>query len=225
MGRALKATGRPIVFSLCEYGFDAVWEWAPKIGGNLWRTTYDIEPTWERMYELLQLQDGLEDYAGPGHWNDPDMLEVGNGKLTPGENRVHFSMWAMLSAPLLAGNDLPHMSREVLKILTNGEVIALDQDPLGKQARHVYSEGEVAVWVKPLADGGHAIAIINAGQSRVATHPFHLNLAKLGMPQTPSKMTGKNLWTGQKVELYDGVPLEIPRHDILLVRFPALSAK
>src|ERR1039458_3629520 len=110
MAKALKATGRPIVFSLCQYGWDAVWEWAPALGGNLWRTTGDVQPNWGSIYNIISQQEGLERYSGPGHWNDPDMLEVGNGKLSPAENRTHFSMWAMLAAPLLAGNDLPNMT-------------------------------------------------------------------------------------------------------------------
>ena len=100
MAKALDATGRPIVFSFCQYGWDSVWEWAPAMGGNLWRTTDDIQPNWNSIYTLLNEQAGLAQYAGPSHWNDPDMLEVGNGRLSLGENRAHFSMWAMLSAPL-----------------------------------------------------------------------------------------------------------------------------
>jgi len=215
MAKALKATGRPIVFSLCQYGWDAVWEWAPALGGNLWRTTGDIQPDWNSMYTILSQQEGLQRYAGPGHWNDPDMLEVGNGKLSLGENRVHFSMWAMLSAPLLAGNDLPHMKPEIRDILTNKDVIALDQDKLGKQASRVYSEGEVDVWLKHLSGGAGAIAIVNAGSDRVATHPFHLNLARLGLH---GPMHAKDLWTGKDVELRDEMPIQIPSHDILLLR-------
>src|SRR4029077_13161861 len=131
--------------------------------GNLWRTTWDISPDWDRIYTLLEMQDGLAKYAGPGHWNDPDMLEVGNGKLSPAENRTHFSMWAMLAAPLLAGNDLPNMKPEVRDILTNRDVIAIDQDPLGKEARHIYSKGEMEVWARDLKGGAKAIAIINVG--------------------------------------------------------------
>ncbi|HWG21540.1 MAG TPA: glycoside hydrolase family 27 protein [Terracidiphilus sp.] len=215
MAKALKATGRPIVFSLCQYGWDAVWEWAPALGGNLWRTTGDIQPNWNSMYTILSQQEGLEKYAGPGHWNDPDMLEVGNGRLSLGENRVHFSMWSMLSAPLLAGNDLPHMKPEIRDILTNRDVIAIDQDKLGRQASRVYSEGEVDVWVKHLSGGAMAIAVVNAGSDRYSTHPFHLNLARLGV-HGPVK--GKNLWTGKEMELKDNMPIEIPGHDVLLVR-------
>jgi alpha-galactosidase len=220
MAKALKATGRPIVLSLCQYGMDAVWEWAPALGGNLWRTTDDINPSWDRIYTILSQQEGLQKYAGPngpggGHWNDPDMLEVGNGKLSLAENRTHFSMWAMLSAPLLAGNDLPHMKPEIRDILTNRNVIALDQDSLGKQADRVYSEGEVDVWKKQLIGGAVAVAVVNAGSDRYASHPFHLDTKKLGLRGT---VKGKDLWTGKEIELKDGMPIELAGHDVLLVR-------
>jgi alpha-galactosidase len=215
MGKALKATGRPIVYSLCQYGWDAVWEWAPALGGNLWRSTGDITPEWDRIYAIVSQQAGLEKYAGPSHWNDPDMLEVGNGKLTLEENRAHFSLWAMLAAPLLAGNDLPNMKPEIKAILTNRDVIAIDQDKLGKQASRTYTDGEVDVWTRHLAGGAMAIAVINAGSDRYVTHPFHLNLARLGLhgPQT-----GKDLWTGKTVTLTDNEPIELVSHDVLLVR-------
>jgi alpha-galactosidase len=218
MSKALKATGRPIVLSLCQYGWDSVWEWAPALGGNLWRTTGDIEPKWDRIYDLLEQQSGLAGYAGPGHWNDPDMLEVGNGKLSLAENRSHFSMWAMLAAPLLAGNDLPHMKPEIKAILTNRDVIAIDQDPLGHQARHVYSIGEVEVWSRELKDGAMAIAILNAGSDVYSTHPFRLNLAKLRLHGT---QTAKDLWSGKVIQLTENQPLELGSHDILLVRIDA----
>ena len=218
MSKALKATGRPIVLSLCQYGWDSVWEWAPALGGNLWRTTGDIEPKWDRIYDLLEQQSGLAGYAGPVHWNDPDMLEVGNGKLSLAENRSHFSMWAMLAAPLLAGNDLPHMKPEIKAILTNRDVIAIDQDPLGHQARHVYSIGEVEVWSRELKDGAMAIAILNAGSDVYSTHPFRLNLAKLRLHGT---QTAKDLWSGKVIQLTENQPLELGSHDILLVRIDA----
>ena len=227
MDKALKATGRPIVYSLCQYGWDAVWEWAPSVGGNLWRTTGDINPTWDRIYDILEQQAGLAKYAGPGHWNDPDMLEVGNGIKNPrtgkirylslAEDRSHFSMWAMLAAPLLAGNDLTHMDPEVLKILTNRDVIAIDQDPLGHQATRAYADGEVEVWTRHLEHGALAIAVLNVGSDRYATHPFHLSLAALGLHGAQS---GKDLWTGQEVTLTDDEPIELASHDILLVRIP-----
>jgi alpha-galactosidase len=222
MNRALKATGRPIVYSLCQYGWDSVWEWGPSVGANLWRTTGDITPEWDRMYVILSQQEGLEKYAGPGHWNDPDMLEVGNGKLSLAENRTHFSMWAMLAAPLLAGNDLPNMKPEIKAILTNRDVIAIDQDPLGKQGVRVYSDGEIDVWTRQLSGGAVAIAVVNAGSDRYSTHPFHLNLHKLGLG---GMQTGKDLWTGKTMELKDNMPLELASHDILLVRVDAPLTK
>ena len=219
MGNALKAatakTGRPIVFSLCQYGWDSVWEWAPELGGNLWRTTGDIDPHWDRIYSIASQQAGLEKYAGPGHWNDPDMLEVGNGKLTLAENRTHFSWWAMFAAPLLAGNDLPNMKPEIKAILTNKDVIAIDQDPLGKQGKRAYSDGEVEVWTRELQGGALAIAVINVGSDRYSTHPFHLDLTRLGLG---AQQSGKDLWTGETVTLTNNQPVELPSHDILLVR-------
>jgi alpha-galactosidase len=215
MGKALKATGRPIVFSLCQYGWDAVWEWAPELGGNLWRTTGDIDPRWDHIYAIASQQSGLEKYAGPGHWNDPDMLEVGNGKLSLAENRTHFSWWALLAAPLLAGNDLPNMKPAITAILTNKDVIAIDQDALGKQGRDAYSDGEVEVWIRELQGGAMAIAVINVGSDRYSTHPFHLDLEKIGLH---GQQTGKDLWTGKTVTLSDHDSIELPSHDILLVR-------
>ena len=215
MGKALKATGRPIVYSLCQYGWDNVWEWGPSVGANLWRTTGDIEARWQSVYDIINQQKGLAPYAAPGHWNDPDMLEVGNGRLSMAENRSHFSMWAMLAAPLLAGNDLPNMKPEVKAILTNRDVIAIDQDPLGKQAHYAYSSGEVEVWVRDLQGGARAIAILNVGSDVNETHPFRLDLAKLGLHGTEHAV---DLWTGKKLDLTDNMPIQLASHDILLVR-------
>ena len=220
MGKALKSatakTGRPIVFSLCQYGWDSPWEWAPALGGNLWRTTGDIEARWQSIYDIASMQDGLAKYAGPGRWNDPDMLEVGNGKLSLAENRTHFSWWAMLAAPLLAGNDLPNMKPEVKAILTNKDVIAIDQDSLGKQGTRAYSDGEVEVWTRDLAGGAIAVAVINVGSDRYSTHPFHLDLRKLGLAD--QGQTAKDLWKGSEVTLTQNMSIELPSHDILLVR-------
>ncbi len=218
MGKALKATGRPIVFSLCQYGWDSPWEWAPALGGNLWRTTGDVSANWMSIVDIINQQAGLAKYAGPGHWNDPDMLEVGNGRLSLAENRAHFSMWAMLAAPLLAGNDLPNMKPEVKDILTNKEVIAIDQDKLGREGTRAYADGEVEVWTRHLSGGAMAVAVLNIGSDRVATHPFRLDLAKLGL-HGPQK--GKDLWTDKEVALTQNMPIELPSHDILLVRIAA----
>ena len=218
MADAIKATGRPMVLSLCQYGFDAVWEWAPALGGNLWRTTDDVNATWDRIAVIGFSQAGLEKYAGPGHWNDPDMLEVGNGKLTLAENRAHFSLWAMLAAPLIAGNDLPNMKPEIHSILTNHAVIAIDQDALGEQGTRAYSEGEHEVWIRHLAGGATALAVFNTGSNRYSTYPFHLNLKLAGIE---GPLNATDLWTGKKIRLTENMPLELASHDVLLVRIEA----
>jgi len=168
MRDALKSAGRPIVFSLCEWGSTKPWQWAKDVG-NLWRATDDIVNCWDctekwgglGVARILDKVDGIEYAAGPGHWNDPDMLEVGNGKLAPDESRAHFGMWCMLAAPLISGNDLRHMDADTVAILTNKEVIAIDQDPLGKQASRVRKEGEKEVWARELAGGNRAVALLN----------------------------------------------------------------
>ncbi|WP_426700177.1 glycoside hydrolase family 27 protein [Rhodanobacter sp. Col0626] len=221
MRRALDAAGRPMVYSLCQYGWDAVWEWgaSPAIRGNLWRTTDDVRLDWMSIHANATQQAGLAKFAGPGHWNDPDMLEVGNQlgdkKLTMPENRAHFSLWAMMAAPLIAGNDLSTMPPEVRAILTNRDVIAIDQDPLGKQGTLAYADGEMEVWTKPLAGGGLAVAVINLWTERYSTHPFHLDLARLGLK---GAQHGKDLWTGKPVTLEDSQPILMKTHDVLLVR-------
>ena len=186
MRDALQAAGRPIVFSICEWGSTKPWQWAKDIG-NLWRSTEDIQNCWDcksswgglGVARILDLMDGIEYAAGPGHWNDPDMLEVGNGKLTPDESRAHFGMWAMLAAPLITGNDLRHMDADTLAVLTNKEVIAIDQDPLGKQASRVRKEGDKEVWARELAGGNRAVALLN----RAATpQTITVNWEDLGYP-------------------------------------------
>jgi alpha-galactosidase len=161
MHHAILKTGRPMVFSLCQYGADAVWRWGASVGGNAWRTTGDISDNYERMTDIGFGQAGLAKFAGPGHWNDPDMLEVGNGKMNAEEYRTHMSLWALLAAPLLAGNDLSTMKPETIAMLTNREVIAIDQDRLGKQADRVWAEGSQEIWARPLADGSKAVGIFN----------------------------------------------------------------
>src|SRR5215831_17657957 len=163
MGDALLTSGHPIVFSLCEYGRQDVWKWGPEVGGNLWRTTGDIRDTWDSMSRIGFAQNDLASFARPGHWNDPDMLEIGNSGMSDNEYRTHMSLWSMLAAPLLAGNDLRTMSPSILEILTNREVIAIDQDSLGKQGARVLTAGDHEIWTRPLADGSTAIGIFNRG--------------------------------------------------------------
>jgi alpha-galactosidase len=169
MRDALRSAGRPIVYSLCQYGEDAVWEWGPDVGGNLWRTTGDITDKYARMAEIGFSQAGLGRFAGPGHWNDPDMLEVGNGGMTADEYRTHMSLWAILAAPLLAGNDLTTMTPETVAILTNREVIAIDQDLAGKQGDRFERRGSCRSmgagsggWIK---GGGYLQSAPNATRS------------------------------------------------------------
>ena len=170
MRDALFSAGRPIVFSICEWGNSQPWTWAGKVG-NLWRTTGDIyncfdckidHGTWYQagVMQILDLQKGLRESAGPGHWNDPDMLEVGNG-MTVSEDRAHFSMWCMLAAPLIAGNDLAAMSAETRRILTNKAAIAVDQDALGIEGFQYSAEEYIEIWFKPLSDGAWAMCVLN----------------------------------------------------------------
>jgi hypothetical protein len=165
MGDALRAAGRPIIYSLCQYGRLDVWKWGPDVGGNLWRTTGDIRDAWDSMSRIGFAQSDLAAYARPGHWNDPDMLEVGNGGMSDDEYRTHMSLWSILAAPLLAGNDLRNMTPSTLDILTNRDVIAVDQDPLGKQGARVWSASDREIWTRPLADGSTAVGIFNRGAS------------------------------------------------------------
>jgi len=168
MRDALAVCGRPIVFSICEWGSTKPWLWAKDIG-NLWRTTGDIQDFWEGkkdwgglgVVQIIDLQDGLEAFSGPGHWNDPDMLEIGNGGMTTAEYRAHFSFWCLFAAPLMAGNDLRTMKPETRDILTNTEVIAINQDALGKQGSKVRDDGDSEVWARPLADGSRAVILFN----------------------------------------------------------------
>lgn len=171
MRDALRAAGRPIVFSMCEWGSNQPWEWAENVG-HLWRATGDIgcsftayekSENWTPLgvLEIVEIMAPLRRYAGPGHWNDPDMLEVGNG-MSFIEDRAHFTMWCMFSAPLILGNDLRSMSDQTFSILVNRNVIAIDQDPLGVQAvRHIEING-LQFWFKPLVDGAWAFCILNA---------------------------------------------------------------
>jgi alpha-galactosidase len=170
MREALNRTGRPIVFSMCEWGTAKPWLWGAGIG-QLWRTTGDIAPEWEGKFQwtqgfmdIVDLNEPLWPYAGPGHWNDPDMLEVGNGKLTPEENKTHFSLWAFMAAPLIAGNDLANMTPEVRSILLNKQLIALDQDALGQQGHRVWKQGDLEVWSRELAGGNRAVLLLNRGK-------------------------------------------------------------
>ncbi len=216
MGDALQATGRPIVYSLCEYGWGNVEKWGPAVGGNLWRTTGDIRDAWDSMIGNVEKQVPTAPYAGPGHWNDPDMLEIGNGHMTEDEYRTHMSLWALVAAPLLAGNDVRTMTDVTKSILLNKEVIAVDQDPLGKQASPV-KNGDVETWVKPLADGSVAVGVVNLG---AAAAQATVKAGDLGLSGKVKK--ARDLWAHSDVKFVDGVySATVPSHGVLMLRVSA----
>jgi alpha-galactosidase len=161
MAEAIRRAGHPMVYSLCQYGRIKVQGWGPTVAGNLWRTTGDIRDQWESMASIGFSQSALSPYAGPGHWNDPDMLEVGNGRMGATEYRTHFSLWSMLAAPLIAGNDVRSMTPEIREILLNKEVIAIDQDQLGEAGQRVFQDGETEVWARRLAHNAYALGLFN----------------------------------------------------------------
>ncbi len=222
MTEALKKSGRPIVFSLCEWGSTKPWLWGKDIG-NLWRTTGDISDKWSGsdkdgdlgVVQILDLENGLESYAGPGHWNDPDMLEVGNGGMNNTEYRAHFSMWALLAAPLMAGNDIRDMAPEIRDILTNKEVIAIDQDPAGIQGRRVRKDGDLEVWSKQLSDGGRAVALLNRSSSQTN---ITVNWNDIGYPEhLPAAV--RDLWARKDLGQSTGkFSAPVPSHGVVMVR-------
>jgi alpha-galactosidase len=216
MGDALRASGRPIVYSLCEYGMGSVEKWAPQVSGNLWRTTGDINDSWESMIGNIEQQIHTAPYAGAGHWNDPDMLEIGNGHMTADEYRTHMSLWALTAAPLLAGNDIRTMTEETKSILLNKEVIAIDQDPLGKQASPV-KNGDFETWIKPLADGSVAVGVVNLGS---AAAEATVKAAELGLAG-PVKQA-RDMWAHKDVKFSGGAyAANVPSHGVLLLRVSA----
>lgn len=213
MHDALKKAGRPIVLSLCQYGWHKVWEWGPSVGGNLWRTTGDITDRYSSMAEIGFNQNGLEKFAGPGHWNDPDMLEVGNGGMNEDEYRTHFSLWAILAAPLIAGNDVTRMTPYTVEILTNREIIAVDQDPLGKQGSRVAQEGPFEVWMKPMQDGSKVVGLFNRQRT---TEQITANLAQIGIR---GEAAVRDLWLKKDVGTFkDSYSAYVPPHGVVLVR-------
>jgi alpha-galactosidase len=213
MHAALARTKRPIVLSLCQYGLNRVWRWGSKAGGNLWRTTEDITDHYDRMSVIGFAQNGLESFAGPGHWNDPDMLEVGNGGMNHDEYITHMSLWVILAAPLLAGNDLAKMTPETLSILTNKEVVAVDQDAKGVQGRRVAQEGPLEVWSKPLADGSVAVGLFNRGESQ---NPVTVNFKDVGRGNA---VKIRDLWKQEDLGTFEqSYTAEVPRHGAVLIR-------
>ena len=224
MGKALQSatakTGRPILFSLCQYGWDSPWEWAPELGGNAWRTTGDVEARWQSIYDIASQQAGLASYAGPGHWNDPDMLEVGNGGMTATEYRTHFTLWCLLSAPLMAGNDLRTMSDETRSILTNREVIALDQDAFGHEATRAFAKDGIEVFTKFLSDGTFAVGIFNRN---AADTPAEFTWADAGIPRVLIGV--RDLWRHQDLAVSRGFSGTVPAHGVVALKLRPVAVE
>jgi alpha-galactosidase len=212
MHQALVNTHRPIVYSLCQYGVGSVWEWGPEVGANLWRTTDDIRDNYRSMALIGFSQAGLEKFAAPGHWNDPDMLEIGNGGMNPDQYRTQMSLWAMLAAPLLAGNDLSKMDETTKSILMNKEVIAVDQDKQGIQGHRV---GPPQIWMKPLSGGAKAVALFNYVTDDEA-EPVTLRLKDVGFV---GPVHARDLWAHKDLGvLRDSYTVTIPQGGVVMLR-------
>jgi alpha-galactosidase len=209
---ALAQSGRPIVFSICNWGVKAPWRWGPTTG-NLWRTTGDISDNYDRMSLIGFSQNGLEKFAGPGHWNDPDMLEVGNGGMSRDEYRTHMALWAILAAPLLAGNDLRIMTAETRELLTNPEVIAIDQDSKGAQGHRAWEEGPLEIWVKPLADGSQAVGLFNRSEAAI-----NIQLDSKLIGAQPSAKLRDLLDHKDLGALKDSYTTEVPAHGVVMLK-------
>ncbi len=225
MRDALYQAKRPVVFSLCEWGQNKPWEWAKDVG-HLWRTTGDIVDRWDAMMAIFDAQKDLAKYAGPGHWNDPDMLEVGNGGMTTEEYRTHFSLWCMLASPLMAGNDLRDMDKETLEILTNENMIAINQDTLGKQAFQFRDNGDYEIWVKKLAGKEKAVCLLNRGDE---TKTIQVNVPVIlkandyywaSDPYEIEDYTMYDVWAHKNVVLKEKTfNVTMPPHSVKVYRF------
>jgi alpha-galactosidase len=225
MDAALRKLDRDILFSLCQYGMGNVWEWGAEVGGNCWRTTGDIRDTWSSMAGIGFSQSGHAPYAGPGHWNDPDMLVVGKvgwgnphpTHLTPNEQYTHVSLWCLLSAPLLIGADMSQLDPFTLNLLSNDEVLDVDQDPLGNQATRIVKNGETEVWAKKMADGSMAVGLFNRGEMPAEVTATWQDLGLTGRHRV------RNLWRQKNAGEFDAsFSATVPRHGVCLVRiFPA----
>lgn len=233
MRDALYKAGRPILFSMCEWGTARPWTWAQDIG-HMWRTTGDIYLCWDCKHDhggwfswgvlqILDMQEGLREYAGPGHWNDPDMLEVGNG-MSVNEDRAHFSMWAMLSAPLIAGNDLRNITQETIDILTNPEVIAVNQDKLGIQGLQYKKEKDLEIWFKPLTEDRWAVCFLNRGELPIELKfNWKENIVNDDFAQRQANFNTttykiRNVWTGKDSGTTEkNIKTKLPGHDVLML--------
>jgi alpha-galactosidase len=220
MGEALQATHRPIVYSLCEYGRAEPWTgWGEESGGNLWRTTGDISDRWQSMDRIGFSQIKIASYAKPGHWNDPDMLEIGNGGMTADEYRTHMSLWSLLAAPLIAGNDLRSMTDETKSILMNREVIAIDQDPHYKPVVSVSSSNGLEVLMRPLSDGSVVVGLFNRTEA-----PAEISFPRSSLPANfaRKRLELRDLWKHEATAMQgDSFTASVPTHGVVLVKFSA----
>ncbi|GAA3012983.1 hypothetical protein GCM10020229_25370 [Kitasatospora albolonga] len=213
MGNALRNTGRPILYSICEWGTSQPWTWARGVG-NSWRTTYDIGDSWGSMLNIAHLNQSLAPYASPGSWNDPDMLEVGNGGMTDTEYRTHFSLWAQMAAPLLIGADLRTATPATYEILKNADVIAVDQDPLGRQGTVIAKDGGLVVMSKPLADGGRSVTLTNETDT-ARTVATTAEAAGIG---GASSYRLKDLWSKETTTSGGAISATVPAHGTVMYR-------
>lgn len=228
MGQSLKEQPRDILFSLCQYGMSDVWKWGDSVGGTSWRTTNDITDTWTSVKNIALDQDKAAAWTKPGNWNDPDMLVVGTvgwgnphpSKLRPDEQYLHFSLWCLFASPLLIGCDMEKLDDFTLNLLTNDEVIAIDQDPLGKQATCVQTIGDLRIYVKALEDGSHAVGFCNFGLEKVELN--YGDFSKLGIK---SLVTVRDLWRQKDIATIDSqkdkLLLNVPAHGVLLYKVTA----
>ncbi len=226
MGDALLKTGRPIVYSLCQYGSHDVWKWGAKAGGNLWRTTFDIGDRWESMERIGFAQLDIAGYNQPGHWNDPDMLEVGNGGMTADEYRTHMSLWCMLSAPLMAGNDLRTMTEETKSILMNPDVIAIDQDRVPKPVQRLSQNDPSEVLVRPLSGNAFAVGLFNRGD-KPAEIGFRWDALKFDTGLYGfRRLQAQDLWKHEPVQVSgDSYTATVPGHGVVLLRVSVASGR
>ncbi len=228
MGEYLRQQPRDIVFSVCQYGMSDVWKWGDSVNGNCWRTTNDITDTWTSVKNIALDQDKSAPYAKPGNWNDPDMLVVGHvgwgnphpSKLKPDEQYLHISLWSLFSAPLLIGCDMEQLDDFTLNLLTNDEVIEINQDPLGKQATCLQTMGDLRIYVKELEDGNKAVGFCNFGLAPIDLK--YTDFAKLGLK---GQFAVRDLWRQQNIGNVNtqsgSLTIKVPVHGVLLYKFSA----
>jgi len=218
MRDALNATGRPILYSMCEWGVQSPWEWANKVG-NSWRTTNDIADNWDSFIRVLDGNIGLSPYAGPGGWNDPDMLEVGNGGMKDSEDRAHFFLWSLLKSPLLIGCDLTKMSSASKATLAAPEVIAVNQDSLGVQGDLVYQLGPMQIWAGPLADGSRVVVVFNRHTpADVYNSTITVYFNTIGFLPTTTAVV-RDLFSRSDIGTYQGsISVTLPTHSAVIYK-------